>query len=269
VPTLDLDLDPSWTAEAADVLRRACDHAGGVGMWRALRCVRLSVDEVSGLLPWTKGRGRTFPVPGTIEVRPHECMTLFLDYPHYGRTGVFENGGVRIESIRGARVVEASPDHRKTFRGLAKYRRWTPADALYFFGYALAHYHALPFTLGAARLLRSTTTGRRDGALDVLEVEFPGEVPTHCRRQTFYVDASGRLTRHDYHVEILGWWARASHYWNRQSSINGLPIAMERHVVARLGSTALPVPILHATFSHAEVELDPVPPGSGQPRAVP
>jgi hypothetical protein len=34
----------------------------------------------------------------------------------------------------GATTVHATA-HRETFRGLAKYRRWSPLDALYFFDY--------------------------------------------------------------------------------------------------------------------------------------
>jgi hypothetical protein len=37
---------------------------------------------------------------------------------------------------------------------VAKYRRWSPIDALYFFGYALWHYHVLPFALAEAQFLR-------------------------------------------------------------------------------------------------------------------
>ena len=38
------------------------------------------------------------------------------------------------------RTIAESRAHRRTFRGLSKQRRWSPLDALYFFGYALARF---------------------------------------------------------------------------------------------------------------------------------
>jgi hypothetical protein len=246
--------DPSWTPDATAVLRRACDRYGGTGTWRTLRTIRLVPERLTGLLPWIKGVGKTFPLPKAIEISPHERRTVFVGYPDDDQTGTFDNGAVRIERRDGREIVEASDDHRKTFRGLAKHRRWGPLDALYFFGYALWHYHAVPFTLGDARLVRCSTTGRPSDPRDVLDVELPADVPTHSRRQSYHFDATGLITRHDYHAEIVGGWARGAHLWKRQTMV-GFPIALERHVVARLGSTPLPVTALHAIFSSAEVSF--------------
>jgi hypothetical protein len=255
--------DSSWTPPAAEVLERACDHYGGVQAWRALRRIRLIPAELSGLLPWLKGMGNTFRLPSAFEIDPHERRTRFLGYPDADHVGLFENGAVRIERRDGGDVVAESRDHRQSFRALAKHRRWAPLDALYFFGYALAHYHALPFTLREARLLRARTAGSRNKPVDILDVELPADLPTHCRRQTFYFDRSGRLTRHDYHAEIVGFLARGAHFWKRETICNGLPICMERHVVARLGATPSPLTALRATFTSAELEFD-APPTSGR-----
>ena len=35
-------------------------------------------------------------------------------------------------------------------------------------------------------------------------------------------------------------------------------VSLERHVVARLGAHRLPITALHATFTSAEVELEPI-----------
>ena len=229
--------DASWTPDAARVLARACAFYGGADLWRTLRCVRLHLGELQGPLPFMKGVGRTFPVPRVVEVWPRERRATFRDYPHSGASMTFDT------------VLLA---HRSTFRGLARYRRWSPVDALYFFGYALWHYHAVPFTLGEARLRRH----RRAGACDVLHVEFPADLPTHSRRQAFHIDAEGRIRRHDYTADIVGAWARGAHFWRAQTRVNGLPVALERHVVSRLGALATPVTVLHARFSGAEVECD-------------
>jgi hypothetical protein len=245
----------SWTAQALAVLERACDHYGGLETWRALRQIRLLPDRLSGLVPWLKGNGRTFPLPTAFEIRPHERWVRFVNFPDANHVGVFENGAVRLERGDGGEIVVKAEDHRRSFRGFAMNRRWSPLDALYFFGYALTHYHSLPFSLFDARLIGTREAGSRSERLDVLEVELPADLPTHCRRQSFYFDNTGRLTRHDYHAEIVGFWARGAHFWNRQVRFDGFPISLDRHVVARLGARTLPLTALHATFVDAEVEL--------------
>ena len=234
------------------VLERAISHYGGIDTWRAIRTIRLVPDRLSGLVPWLKGVGRTFPLPALFEVDPHERVARFVSYPDPEHVGVFEDGSVRLECLDG-RIMTESHAHRATFRGFRKARRWGPLDALYFFGYALTHYHSLPFSLLDARLVQASTTKTSDGAHDVLDVELPADLPTHGRRQRFFFDAAGRLTRHDYPAEIVGFWARGAHFWNREVVVEGFPISLERHVVARLGGATTPVVALHATFQRAEV----------------
>jgi hypothetical protein len=246
--------DSSWTAQALAVLERACEHYGGFETWNALGQIRLYPGRLSGLVPWLKGVGRTFPVPSAFEVRPRERWARFLNYPNSEQVGIFENGAVRLEHGDTGAIVVRSDDHRRSFRGLAKHRRWTPIDALYFFGYALTHYHSLPFSMFDARLIRASEVGTRSDRESVLEVELPSDLPTHSRRQSFYFDRAGRLTRHDYHAEILGVWARGAHFWKNQVRFAGFPISLERHVLARWGLT-WPLTALHATFVDAEVQL--------------
>ncbi|MBS1911230.1 MAG: hypothetical protein JST22_04530 [Bacteroidetes bacterium] len=251
---VNVPIGPGWTPRAAAALARACEHYGGADAWRAIRVIRLVPTEIHGMIPWMKGFGRTFSMPSAFEIFPRDRRARFLDYPEHGCAGAYDDGSVRLERATGELLGE-SRDHRRTFHGPAKHRRWMPADALYFFGYALTHYHALPFTLGDARLIGSRTEGARSAPLDVLEVEFPAGLHTHCRRQRFYIDEAGRIVRHDYHAEVVGWPARGAHYWNAQRVVNGFPIAFERHVVARVGSTTLPFFVaLHAAFRAAEVE---------------
>jgi hypothetical protein len=249
-------IESGWTQQATEVLARAQDYYGGVDTWRALRCIRLIPDRLSGLLPWLKGVGKTFPLPTLFEVTPHQSRTRLLGFPNPDQVGIFENGAVRIERLDDSSIVARSDAHRRTFAWPANARRWTPLDALYFFGYALAHYHSLPFSLSLGRLVRVTTSGTKQDPITVLDVELPANLHTHCRRQRFYFDRLGKLVRHDYHAEIVGFLARGAHYWNRQTEFDGFPVSLERHVVARLGSAATSVTALHATFAGAEVDFD-------------
>lgn len=236
----------SWTGDASAVLARACERHGGWARWRALERVRLRVVVLRGGIPWLKGVGRTFPAPGVVEIAPHARRTVFLGWPDAAHDGVFADGVVAIR----ARADGATAATTATPRADAsRHSRWTPLDALYFFGYALWHYHTLPFGLADARLLDA----RRMGGRDALRVELPAGVPAHCRRQTFWFDADGLLVRHDYHAEVVGAWARGAHLWRRHRDVDGVPIAMERHVVPLLGSRTLPVPALHAELDDAAV----------------
>ena len=242
----------AWTPHATAVLERAIAYFGGLETWRSIRTIRLVPKRLSGLVPRMKGVGRTFPVPTLFEIEPHERVARFVGYPDLEHVGVFQNGSVRLERHDGS-VVTESPAHRDTFSGPGKARRWGHLDALYFFGYALTHYHSLPFSLLDARLVGTSTAHTRDGVLDVLDVELPADLPTHGRRQQFYFDSHGRLTRHDYHAEIIGFWARGAHFWNSQVKVEGFPIALDRYVVARLGRLRTPLVALHATFHRAEI----------------
>jgi len=244
-----------WTAPALAVFERACESHGGLEAWRRLNTLRLFPEQLSGLVPWLKGNGRTFRLPGVFEIRPHQRWVRFAGYPDDEHAGIFENGSVRLERADGSGVVTKSNEHRQTFRGLAAYRRWTPLDALYFFGYALTHYHTLPFSFIDARLIGAREAGAGSERQTILDLELPADLPTHCRRQRVYFDASARLVRHDYHAEIVSFMARGAHFWRRQVSIGGLSISMERRVLLRLGSLACPLTALHATFRDAEVEL--------------
>ena len=101
-----------------------------------------------------------------------------------GTGGVCTAGAVQLLDAGGA-VIESSPDHRRSFRGLRKWRRWSPADALYFFGYALTHYQGLPFTLADARPLGLCEVRSAGQRLTGVDVELPATLHTHSRRQSF------------------------------------------------------------------------------------
>ena len=234
-----------WTGEARALLDRAVARHGGRAAWEAFSRVTLAPRALRGALPALKGIGRTFPVPPRIDVYPHEYRAVFHDYPAPGQQGVFTAGAVELIDGGGA-TLATNADARATFRGPRKWRRWAPADALYFFGYALTHYHGLPFTLAEGRPL-ALRRARADGrALTGVEVELPASLHTHNRRQTFYFDDEGLLRRHDYVAEIAGWWARGAHLWRDFVTADGLPIPRVRHVLARFGRITTPFVALHA-----------------------
>jgi hypothetical protein len=236
-----MGLFEGWTPEAIALVERAMTAHGGRDAWLGAAAVRLPFQRGSGSLLTLKGFGRTFPPPREFEVRPHERTTIFHDYPEADRRGIYHDGDVRIEDVSGRTAAIESLRHGRTFAGTARWRRWSPLDALYFFGYALVHYHRVPFTLGDARLVRIL---RRDSEAEGVDVVFPEDVETHCRRQQFYFGADGRIVRHDYIAEVVGAWASGAHFWERYSQSRGLLIARRRRVVWRIGRRPVPLSVL-------------------------
>jgi hypothetical protein len=246
----------AWTGAAGALLERAVARHGGWEAWQALRSLTLEMRALSGLVPALKGATRTFPRPVHAQVFPHECRAVFHDYPSSGHRGVFAAGAVQILDGSGA-VIESSPEHRRSFRGLRKWRRWSPADALYFFGYAVTHYHGLPFTLADARPIRLCRVRSAGQILTGIDVELPATLHTHTRRQSFYFDDDGLLRRHDYVADIIGWMARGAHLWRDFVRVQGVEIPLERHVVMRIGRTTTPIVALHAELRLPDAATSP------------
>jgi hypothetical protein len=244
-----------WTRDAIALVERSMAAHGGLEAWRSTASIRVPVRSMSGSLIAWKGYPRSFPAPLEYEVFPHECVTLFHGYPSAGERGRFAHGDVAIEDADGGRARLESGDHRRTFQGFAKLRRWTILDALYIFGYALWHYHVLPFTLGGARLHGVV---RRHGEPVAIEVEFSEDVPTHCRRQRFYFGLDGRIVRHDYVAEVIGPMARGAHFWEDYDRVGGLLVARRRRVVARLGRYATPWEVLCVQMGDPVVSRRPI-----------
>ncbi len=218
--------------DAENMVARAVDCYGGRARWERMT-LSLSPAKLHGLVPSIKGVGRTFTLPARVELVPARAEATFVDYPDPGKVGRFVAGRVALGD---APLVE----HRQTFRGLRKWRRWSPLDALYFFGYALTHYHAVPFTLAEAELRRWNPRRR------ALTVRFPPSVHTHCPVQTFTFDESGLIVRHDYVADIVSFMARGAHFWRGYTDASGFPFATHRRVVWRLGRLPTPLVALEA-----------------------
>lgn len=246
--SLPLDEGPAWAGEARALLDIAVRRHGGWDAWRSLSTVIVEPKRLSGMLPWLKGYGRTFCLPSRAEIDPHAARAVFLDYPTSGAKGAFDRGSVTMTDVSGA-VVESAANARDVFRGWRKAKRWTPADALYFFGYALTHYHGLPFTLGRGKPLAIHRVSYDRRVLKGVEVELPADLHTHSRRQTFYFEEDGLLRRHDYVADIVGPWARGAHFWTDFVTVAGLEMARVRHVVARVGRRTMPFVALHAELA--------------------
>jgi hypothetical protein len=230
---------------------------GGRECWRAAGAIT-AYGKFGGLL-----RSR---LPGNkmknviVRVESNEQRAVFDRFPQEGQRAVFDRGEVRIETGAGE-VLEARRDPRAAFRGLSGLRRnvrWDALDATYFAGYAWWNYLTIPLLLARDGVAVREGDAWLEGGerWRRLEVTFPPELHTHCRRQTFYADASGLIRRHDYIAEPIGRWASAAHYSDEHRTIDGLVFPTRRRVRPRgPGGRSFPNPILVALdIERIEVE---------------
>lgn len=226
------------------LLQRATARHGGIERWRRLGAIAVEVRRLGGLVPRVKGLGRTYPMMGRCTIEPRARRVIAHDYPHPGQCVVFDRGRVtQVASGREPRFDH--DDYRPRFDGPSKWRRWSPTDATYFFGYALTHYLSLPFSLLDADVIAHRH--RAGHALpDRLTVRYPPGAHTHGAIERFHFDGTGLLRRHDYQAEIIGPGTYGAHFSDDYVDVDGLQIARTRRVVLRLGGWASPVPVLEA-----------------------
>jgi hypothetical protein len=229
--------------------QRVLEAYGGLALWRRLQHVVLQV-ETSGPLPQMKGLGKTFPQFGIVSVDAVRRRAEFRDYPRAGETTIFNAGTIEVLGGDRAVVLEKAV-YRETFRGLKKYRRWSPADAVYFYGYALTTYFSLPFILCEyATGINEWKGGAR------VTARFPENFDTHSQEQTLWFDRDGLVVRHDYRADVVGWWATGAHFTSDYERMSGLPVARRRDVYARSFSAVTPIPVLSARLRPLEVKLN-------------
>jgi hypothetical protein len=219
----------------SELLDLAIAGAGGRRRWRKVEGISAHVRS-GGLLMRLKGQGPRFRDYG-VSVATERQEAVIQPYPGEGSIGVFDAGAARIESA-GGEVLEERLDARSAFFGLSGLRRrarWDELDALYFAGYALWNYLNIPFLFenpgfevseGDALAMDGESWSR-------LDVTFPEQVHTHCRKQTFYFDSRGLLRRHDYHPDVVSSLANAAHLCDAHLEVGGLVLPTERRVVPK------------------------------------
>jgi hypothetical protein len=169
------------------------------------------------------------PADSAIRARvdPREPRVEFHDFLQVGRPATFAPRRATVGS-------DARDDPRR--RLWTGHLRWDHLDLAYFSGYALWNYVTTPWLL--TRTKTRELPGRR------LRVEFPPDIPTHSRVQTFHFDERGLLIRLDYTASVFGRWARAAHACREHRRFGRLVAPTRRRVTPRMGGRPLPGPTL-------------------------
>jgi hypothetical protein len=230
---------------------------GGLERWQAVTALTVH-GTFGGLLRLRFPGNRMADV--TVRVLLAEQHAVIHGFPESDQRAVFDRGEVRIET-RVGELIKARRNARAAFAGLSGLRRnlrWDALDAAYFAGYAWWNYLSTPMLLTRAGITITEGDIWREAGQQWrrLEVSLPPDIHTHSRRQTFYVDASGLIRRHDYVAQPVGRWAYAAHYCNDHRPFAGLVYPTRRRVRPRgPGGRALSNPVLVALdVDHVEIE---------------
>ena len=229
------------------LLDDAIEAHGGRRRWGKVSEISAHVRS-GGLLLASKLKRRQLSDYG-LSVTTGRQSSVLQPYPRPGRTGVFEEGDVRILDSDGE-VVAARKRARDAFfgvSGLARKAWWSDIDTLYFAGYAIWNYLNTPFMLQGEGFESEETEGIevKGEPWRRLDVTFPDHIQTHCSRQTFYFDSEGLLRRHDYAPDVIASFARACHLSSEHKTFDGLVFPTRRRVVPRApGGRPLPGPTI-------------------------
>lgn len=207
-------------------LHDALDAHGGLARWHTFDRVQATLVS-GGLLYALKGQPAD-DSPRRIQVGLRRAWTALQPFGAVDQRMAFRAGRTAIEKLDGTVVAEAA-DPRATFAGHVLDTPWNPLQRAYFSGYALWTYLNSPFllTLPAVGLYPVDPIEDDGEVLHGIGAEFPADLPTHSRRQSFFFSSDGLLRRHDYRVDIAGSFA-ACQYLDDYTVADGFPVPLTR-----------------------------------------
>jgi hypothetical protein len=220
------------------LLEETIEAHGGRVRWRAVGAIEFALS--SGGFAFLSRSQPNALKNLKVSVRPHERRTLLGDFPYPGWQGTWTPDCVEIRDPDGALKGERR-DPRRHFHGLLNQVYWDKLDILYFAGYALWNYLSFPFFLDEPGVVVTETDAR--GALS-LDAVFDPSFPTHSARQSFRLDSSRRLVRHDYAADVIGAYAAAANFCEESVEVDGLRFYTRRKVYPRLGPAVVRFPTL-------------------------
>jgi hypothetical protein len=211
-------------------IEKVIDAYGGESLWKQSKNIEAIISV----------RGWAF----VLKRRPyfdHVHVFMSVDKPYssitpIGKnkdlTGVLDGNDVRLEDSKGNTI-----SHRANARNYFSLGRrlfyWDDLDMAYFANYALWNYFTLPF------LLMNDDIRWTELKPGFLEATFPDNFPTHSRIQQFQFDMkSGMLYKHNYTVDIISQYAKASNVVLQHDKSDGINYPSRRRVTPKKNNSA-------------------------------
>lgn len=207
-------------------INKICRAHGGIANWEKIE--RLSCKAfIHGLLFDLRRQPDIFK-DVAVEIQCHTQHTIYSPCPDVNQRAVYTPDQVQI--YEDAKVVCGRAHPRQHFSDRSSKQPWDELDAVYFGGYAIWHYLTAPFLFlqPGVELRDGDEWGEGDQIWSRLHVNFPNNIHSNCKEQTYYYDETGLLRRMDYHVEIVDSSIGVAHYMYDYVEVNGLMFPTRR-----------------------------------------
>ena len=237
-----------------NLLKFTIEAHGGLNRWKKYE--HISAHLNCGGITW--GLKKQAGILDDVYVRCDTQRQFTSHFPFINKDWYtsFEANRVAIMNASG-QVIEEMSDPRYSFKGHVVETPWSRLQLAYFAGYAMWTYLNAPFSFAdAGYKIKELEPVQDDGdQFRRLEVTYPGDIATHGSIQTFYIDESGLIRRHDYTAEVLGGIA-AAHYLSDYIELQGIKIATKRRVYQLLENKTVlkPDPLL-VSIDLSEIKL--------------
>ena len=222
-----------------NVLAGIFDAYGGLSRWKEIDAVRARFSS-GGALFTLRGQSQAL-LNAQVSLRT-TTFDVALQFASGERRARVTNEKVVLSSKDGAvSLIRERP--RASFASWRSQLSWDEMELAYFASYAIWNYLCFPFLLSDPAIAVVAVSGASHGGYAV-RVKFPPEFPTHSFEQRFWFDGRSMMYRHDYVADVVGPYATAAHFADRNVSCDGIIAPHRRRVVPRLGGTAFPAPTL-------------------------
>lgn len=237
----------SWQYNQIEFIQKCIEKHGQNRLWQQDENLQVTLEKLSGLIPQFKKATRFFKKPIQVVVTPTQQKVEFRNCLEVGDVAIYRKGDVSYQS---STEKLQSLKHRQTFKGFKKLRSWSLLDTTYFFGYAITTYYSVPSILTQLELIEEVAVKHNGHSLRGFKVRFDKNFDTHSEVQTFFFNEEHLLVRHDYTADVIGPVAFGSHFTTDYVLHEGVQVATERKVFARLGLWVSPVLVLKAQISN-------------------
>lgn len=214
-----------------NLLSKVIKAHGGIERWQEFEKVRVSV--VSS--------GKFFELLGIAQDRTPRELTVYLHEERaslkpYGapdKQTSFTPERIAIEKLDGEVLMERTGTPEDLHHHM-KGKEWDALDRAYFNGYAMWTYLTTPFfMLMPGVTINEIAPWTEDGeAWQGLRVTFPPNVATHSKVQDFYFGDNFLLRRHDYLMDVAGYFHGAQTV-SDFTEVNGILLPTKRRAYKR------------------------------------